>query len=273
MTRGLLIPLLLVLTLAGGGLAQENLLRNGSFDDANATNDAPAHWQAVDNLVWHWTTDPAAPQRGKVLRIDTDVQQRQAYDWWIRRFVKNEPLANAPAKLPTHEPRYDTIGGLDGGWYWSDFIPVKQGGAYKVLIDAKGPGGAQVFIRGYEKQVPLSFGDESPAVQELFRAPRGEPTHDANGRPIRYRLRYTYTTWFALGGGTEWKTYTHRKPRHPNSREITENVRFIRIMIYPFWPAGEYWFDNVRVVEVEPDPEQASPTADEVEHEEGEVIR
>jgi hypothetical protein len=227
-----------------------NLLPNGDFEQVNEQGDGPHHWQAIDNLVYHWAEDPAAPERGRVIRINTDVYQQQAYAWWARRYVQGLPLDQAPARRPTSGNKYDTIAGLDGGFYWSDPIPVKPGGAYRVYVDAKGPK-AKVFIRGYVREPQISFGDEAPAVQQVFRRARGEPETDENGRPIRYRLRYTYTTWFAVGGSDEWTTYTHLQPRHPNNREITENVRWIRIMLYPYWPPGTYWFDNVRVVEVE----------------------
>ena len=85
----------------------------------------------------------------------------------------------------------------------------------------------------------------------MFRKARGDPQLDEKGRPVRYRLRYVYRTWFAIGGSSEWQSYTH-KPRRPNDNELTQNVRYIRIQIYAFWPPGEYWFDNVRVIEVKP---------------------
>jgi len=78
--------------------AAENLIRNGDFETPAEDGTHPAHWQAVDNLVFFWTSDPEAPDRGKVLRIDTDVYQRQAYAWWIDRFVHGEPLEAAPEK-------------------------------------------------------------------------------------------------------------------------------------------------------------------------------
>ncbi len=259
-------------TVADAPDQRKNLIPNGTFDEPAESGEGPARWQQLDHLVFFWTTDPEVPKRGKVIHIDTDVIQSQAYQWWARRFADGEPLSNAPKKIPPQPPGYDTIGGLDGGFYWSDFIPVKQGGAYKVYIDAKGPK-AKVFVRGYEKIVPRSFGDEQPAVQEVFRKARGEPAVDKNGRPVRYRLRYRYQRWFAVGGSDQWQTYTHIKPCHPNSREITEDVRYIRIMLYPYWPRGDYWFDNVRVVEVTADAEQAKPTVDESDVEEGKVMR
>ncbi|MCE9592526.1 MAG: hypothetical protein K8S99_18620 [Planctomycetes bacterium] len=253
-----------------------DLMVNGGFEDADedAENhrDGPPHWQKIDGLVFHWQRDPASPERGRVIRIDTDVDQKQAYSWWVKRYLHDAPLGDAPQKTQTVEPKYGTIAGLDGGFYWSDYIPIRPGRAYRVYVDAKGPA-SKVFIRGYDKELPLSFADESPAVQEVFREARGEPDVDSKGRPLKYRLRYRYTTWFPVGGSAEWKTYTHDRPRHPTGRELTEDVRFIRIVLYPYWPPGEYWYDNVRVYEVDPLPEGGKPKADEADVEEGKVIR
>src|SRR5881409_3232304 len=57
-----------------------DLMVNGGFEEADEKGEGPRHWQKIDNLVWFWTTDPDAPQRGKVIKIDTDVKERQAYD-------------------------------------------------------------------------------------------------------------------------------------------------------------------------------------------------
>lgn len=287
MTAGLLLLLLLMPTAGPDGKPElpppgawesaypegvVNLLRNPGFEEPNAAGDGPVHWQGIDGLVYHWTVDPSAPQRGKVLKINTDVSQGQAYRWWIERYVRGAALDAAPRREPTREPKYDTIAGLDGGFFWSDPIEVKEGGAYRVYVDARGPG-AKVFLRGYVAEPVVSFGDEQPAVQELFRAPRGEPTHDAKGRPIKYRMRYRYTTWFSVGGSDEWKTYSHRAPRHPNNRELTEDVRWVRVMLYPYWPPGEYWFDNVRVVETDPAENAGVPEGEEADFEEGKIVR
>lgn len=250
----------------------KNLLSNGNFETPDISGKSPQDWQQIDGLVWQWIKDPDDQKRGSILRIDTDVTQSQAYQWWVKRFVHHALLADAPAKQPTISPKYDTIGGLDGGFYWSAFFPIEEGKAYKVYIDAKGPM-SKVFLRGYVKELPVSFADESPAVQAVLRKARNEPEVDAQGRPVRYRLRYKYTTWFAVGGSDEWQTYTHIKPRHPTSREMTEDVRYLRVMIYPYWPAGVYDYDNVRVIEVEADAQQATPDVHEVEREEGNVIR
>jgi hypothetical protein len=251
----------------------QSIMVNGDLEEADDQGQNPRGWQHVDNLVYSWATDPASPERGKVIKIDTDVQQKQGYEWWTAHYLHGAELDKAPAKLPTIEPKYDTIAGLDGGFYWSDYIPIKPGRAYKVYVDAKGPG-SKVFIRGYAAQPGLSFADESPAVQQLFREARGEPNYDAKGKQVRYFPRYKYSTWFAVGGNaSEWKTYTHARPRHPTGREMTEDVRYIRIMLYPYWPPATYWYDNIRVYEVDPEPEGGRPKADQADFEEGKVVK
>lgn len=247
-----------------------NLLPNGDFDTPSEDGTHPAHWQRVDNLVFHYVEAPDAPDRGRVMKIDTDVGQKQAYKWWIDHFIHDKPLSEAPD--PKRGTRYGSIGGLDGGWYWSDYIEIDPDKAVRVYVDAKGPG-AKVFVRGYEEKYPVTFADEEAAVQEVFRDARGEPKVDENGRLIRFRPRYRYQTWFAVGGTDDWRTYTHRKPRHPAGRDITEDVRYIRIMIYPYWPAATYWFDNVRVYEVDPEDNMGRPDADEADYEEGKAVR
>ncbi|HEY1784751.1 MAG TPA: hypothetical protein VGG30_04350 [Pirellulales bacterium] len=246
-----------------------NLIKNGDFESPNSAGDGPDHWQQIDNLVYHWSRS-ADPAHGHVMHIETDVGQGQAYAWWKKLYLDKTPLRDAPAKIP--DAGYSSIGGLDGGFYASDLIPIKAGGAYKVYVDAKGPV-AQVFIRGYEKELPLSFGDEQPAVQEMFATARGEPSLTKDGRARKHRLRYAYQTWFAVGGSDDWKTYTHHQPRHPNGRELTEDVRWIRIQIYPFWPATTYEFDNVWVVEVPALDRKGRPAADDADFEEGKVVK
>src|SRR5688500_12847753 len=46
---------------------KENLALNSGFEDANSEGDGPAHWDKTDNLVYHWSRDPDAPDRGRVM--------------------------------------------------------------------------------------------------------------------------------------------------------------------------------------------------------------
>ena len=249
-----------------------DLMVNSGLENPSETGDGPAFWQRPDNLVWQWVdSDDAA--HGKIIRINTDVNQRQAYDWWVDFYFHGKPLSAAPRKAATKPPRYDTVAGLDGGFYISDFIPIKDGGAYRVYVDVKSDNPCMVFIFGYTKKLAMSFADEQPAVQQLFRKARGESDVTESGRAKKYRLRYRYRTWFQSGGDGEWRTYTHQEPRHPNDREITEDVRWIRVMLYPYWPPGVYEFDNIRVYEVPPSETRNRRDADDAEVEEGRLIK
>lgn len=249
----------------------KDLMINGSFETPSKTEQGPAFWQQPDNLVWHWIEGGEDPG-GKIIRIDTDVNQRQAYAWWVDRYMHGKPLVGVPEKQITKPPKYATIAGLDGGFYISDFIPVEEGGAYRVFVDAKGPA-SKVFIFGYVEKLPMHFGDEQPAVQQAFREARGESDVTDSGRAKKYRLRYRYRTWFQVGGSDQWTTYTHKEPRHPNDREITEDVRWIRIMLYPYWPPGVYEYDNVRVYQVDPSETRNRREGDAADVEEGRIIK
>jgi hypothetical protein len=76
------------------------------------------------------------------------VLQSQGYDWWTEIRAGRKTAKDAPKKLPTVEPKYDTLAGLDGVWYFSDFIPVKKGQSYWLTLDVKGPG-ILVWLFGY----------------------------------------------------------------------------------------------------------------------------
>src|SRR5689334_10838996 len=71
----------------------ENFVPNGDFEEGDAT---PAGWQTVDGLSSFWVKDED-PAHGKVIRLDTDVLQSQAYDWWVK-IAKGAAAKDAPAK-------------------------------------------------------------------------------------------------------------------------------------------------------------------------------
>ena len=140
----------------------KNLVPNGDFEDGT---DTPARWQTVDGLTAFYARDPD-PKHNKCVKFDTDVLQSQGYEWWAK-FARAEALRatfgtldqplwaasvfppraqDAPKKLPTVEPKYDTLAGLDGVWYWSDFFPVetRQG----VLAEPGRQGGRDDVLAG-----------------------------------------------------------------------------------------------------------------------------
>src|SRR5436853_6271592 len=89
-----------------------NLIPNGDFEQGK---DTPDGWQQVDGLTTFWIDDPDK-KRGKIIKFDTDVLQSQGYEWW-GKIAKGSKARDAPKKLATTPPKYDTLAGLDGVWY------------------------------------------------------------------------------------------------------------------------------------------------------------
>jgi hypothetical protein len=157
--------------------------------------------------------------------------------------------AGRPPKLPTVEPKYDTLAGLDGVWFWSDFIPVERGKSYWLTLDVKGPP-LLVWLVGYPEKGSTAFGADAAAFQEFLKAKTtGRPTPQKRGREP-FLHTYVWKGQLAAGGSDRWKTYSRRaKPFRPTA--ATPNVKFVRILIFPFWPPATSYVDNVSLVEVE----------------------
>ena len=221
-----------------------NLVPNGDFEDGDG---APKGWQTIDGLTTFWIKDDD-PKRGKVIKFDTDVLQSQGYDWWVKIAGGAKPK-DAPKKLPTTEPKYDTLAGLDGVWFWSDPFPLEKGKAYWLTIDVKGPG-LLVWLIGYPDKPDTSFGADAAAFQEYLKEKKtGKPAENKRGRDP-FIHKYVWKGQLAAGGSNEWKTYSRRKqPFRPTAN--TPNVKWGRIVILPTWPPGEYYIDNVKLTEIE----------------------
>jgi hypothetical protein len=221
-----------------------NLLPNGNFDAGKIT---PGHWQTVDGLSSFWVKDADA-RRGRVLKFDSDVLQSQAYDWWLKIDDGASPL-KAPRKVPTTPPKYDTLAGLDGVWFWSHPIPIKKGKPYWLTLDVKGPE-ILVWLVGYPEKPSVSFGADAGAVQQYFSKRRGKAQPNKRGRKA-FIHKYVWRGQLKAGGANQWRTYSRRKkPFHPT--KYTPKVKWVRVLLYPFWPPGKYFVDNVRLVEYDP---------------------
>ncbi|MFN0198004.1 MAG: hypothetical protein ACKVT0_14760 [Planctomycetaceae bacterium] len=221
----------------------DNLLPNGDFETGEQI---PAAWQTIDGLSTFWVDDPD-PARGKVLKFDTDILQSQAYNWWVKIGNGASPF-DAPEKMPTVEPKYDTLAGLDGVWFWSDPIPIEPGQAYWLTLDAKGKG-MLVWLVGYPEKPDVSFAADAGAVQQYFAKMKGTaPPNERNRKAFIHK--YVWKGQLSVGGSDEWKTFSRReKPFHPTKN--TPSVRYVRVLLYPYWPPGEYFVDNVRIVKHE----------------------
>jgi hypothetical protein len=115
-------------------------------------------------------------------------------------------------------PAGNAIADTYGLSFYSDAIPVKSGMAYRVSFDFKGhSGGGKLWVRGWG----------------MF---EGE------------RRRRWETIVFCRSKGNEWTHF--EQDFHPTKHrpEVTE----MKVMLYSYHPAGEYWFDNVKIEPIAP---------------------
>ncbi|MBY0232569.1 MAG: hypothetical protein K2W96_25090, partial [Gemmataceae bacterium] len=230
-----------------------NLLPNGDFEEGK---DTPAKWQKVDGLSTFWVDDPGK-KRGKVIKFDTDILQSQGYEWWAKIHA-GAKAKDAPKKKPTVEPKYDTLAGLDGVWFWSDFIPVEKGKKYWLTMDIKSEGpDVMAWLVGYEKKESEEFGADANAFQEYLMEKKlasagkvldRKRNFDSiiNKHVYRGQLNVRYSK--ALPDG--WRRMTRdTMPFNPTSKH-TPKVKFVRVLVLPYWPPGICYLDNVRLTEV-----------------------
>ena len=227
----------------------KNLVVNGDFEKGK---DSPDGWQQVDGLTTFWVDDPDK-KRGKVIKFDTDVLQSQGYDWWVK-IAKGSKAKDAPKKLPTKEPKYDTLAGLDGVWYWSDFIPVEKGKAYWFTMDYKGTPDVMAWLVGYEKKESTAFGADANAFQEYLKEKNTGKVAD-NKRLFesfinKYKWRGQLNGRYAKNLGNGWRRFTRDKMPFRPTKPYAD-VKFVRVLVLPFWPPGVSYLDNVRLTEYE----------------------
>ena len=230
-----------------------NLILNGGFEEGK---DTPIKWQKTDGLTSFWVDDPGK-KRGKVIKFDTDVLQSQGYEWWAKIHGGAKAL-DAPMKLPTVAPKYDTLAGLDGVWFWSDFIPVEKGKAYWLTMDIKSEGpDVMAWLVGYEKKESEEFGADANAFQEYLMEKKLKAVGKVLDRKRNFDSiinKYVYRGQLnaryskALPDG--WRQWTRDKlPMRPAGK-MTPRVRFARVLVLPYWPPGVCYLDNVRLTEV-----------------------
>ena len=96
---------------------------------------------------------------------------------------------------------------------YSDPIPVKPNQPYRITFDFKGHnGGAKVWVRGWGM--------------------------------VQGQQRRRWETWVGCNGSSAgWSTCSQVFFPTKVRPEVTE----MRVMLFAFYPAGLYWFDNVRI--------------------------
>jgi hypothetical protein len=223
--------LLAALALAGSADAQRrsNLVPNGGFE--KGANGCPQGWDRPDGLTSFWVKDPL--RKGRCMRFDSDVYQGE---YAARREQMKRPDPPPPRpKKPTSGAKYDTVGGINGVPFFSEFIAIDPKTPYRISVEfmpgAAGLPGAKlvpkVFIKGYvsiqrevwdeERQRAVSRAIDRVAFKEYKNLEGGEAG------------KWTRTTFYSWPG--------RRNPK----------ITRAKLMLFPYWPPGEYFFDNVRL--------------------------
>jgi hypothetical protein len=202
--------------------ARKNLVTNGNFE--KGSRPGPHGWQLPDGLTSFWVRTPGG--KGRSIKINTDVlasQFRQREDEMELAREKGRPAPPAPKRIPTRDPKYDTVAGLDGVHFTSDKISVDPAKHYKLQVDVRVEGKAapKVWVKAYAE-----------------RTSRG-------GTRTRVVWKKSLN---CKDADATWATYTMVFPR--NTR-IPAAVSHIRIQLYPYWPPATYYFDNVRLCEID----------------------
>ena len=109
-------------------------------------------------------------------------------------------------------PAGNAIAETYGLSYYSDAIPVRTGQAYRVTFDFKGKGGGKVWVRCYG----------------FF---EGE---------MRRRYEKVVNCKGSEKGWTTQSAVLHPTRQRPEVKEM-------KVMLYAYYPAGIYWFDNIRI--------------------------
>ena len=193
--------------------AVENLVKNGTFDEGEAT---ASHWEPANGLTTFFETEEG---RGRMVKMDTLVEREQAMAW--AQAFQADPTLKPPAKTPIAPTSYGSIGGNEGVMLDSEFIDCKPGQDYKLTADFKGAGKPFVWIKGF-----------------LW-----HPTRKAWADGYQTRLEPGSVS------KTEWRTFSIGF----NPTAKSQRIQKFKIRLYAYWPNGLYFFDNVRVEEITPE--------------------
>lgn len=234
---------------------------NGGFDAGHKG------WARPDNVSTLLLADPRTGRKGKVLKIFTDLD-RDAWLAYQRDLMLGKADPARPPKIPPPKGKYSSVGALEGVHYRSDWIEATPGGRYWLVADMMGRSAGmffpKIFVKGFADFSALADGLSDVSLNELGLTPekfaelpkakRDELIKaDAKKNPQRYR-REVYR-WYLACRNKEGVWQHYAAPFPPRGR-LPANVRWLRIEVYAYWPAGEYFFDDVHLYK---DPRQKAP--------------
>lgn len=200
---------LVLLMLAAVASAAEPLVRNGDFESPDPTDATrPLGWGRPDGLGVRWAEAPSSAD-GKT------SGKAMRFDTAVS---EKAMVASWKAQGITEWDVPDASGGPIGATYglslYSDPFPIVQGQPYAIEVRHRGVGGGKIWVRGYVRS-----GD---------------------------KLKRVYEAQTELKPSADWVQVVyafHPTKAHPPIPPPTE----MKVMLYAYWPAGESWFDDVRL--------------------------
>ncbi|NQT85547.1 hypothetical protein HQ560_02210, partial [bacterium] len=197
-----------------------NLIQNPSFEKGA---DTPVGWSPVDGLCTFWID--RGDGKGKCIKCDTNVLESQAVPWMQKVRSGKAKAKDAPKPIPVKPSQiYATIGGLTGVQVYSHYIPVKTNMRYRLSVDIKAKWGGIFFPKAFVKGYGDNTDEFTTQKREFYRA---------------YLALRTKTQ------GKEWETFT--RTFNPSLRNA--EVKYMRVMLYAYWPLGDYYWDNIILTE------------------------
>jgi len=229
--------------------------RNGSFEARHLG------WDRPDNVSTFIEPGPAG--RGKILRVRTDL----ARDPWLayRRALRlGQTTPDRPPRI-ARDTSYGSVAGLEGVHFRSEWLTSIPFQRWWMTCDANKCGGTpKIFVKGF-----LDWRDRADGLPESSLARLGMTPgqfaalpearrkqlieQDVKRRPEQYR-RECYRWYLNLRGpSNQWHHYAAVCPPRGG---MPDNVKWLSIQVYSYWPPGTYLWDNVHLYK---DPRQTAP--------------
>lgn len=225
----------------------ENLVNNPGFEETAGFK--AIDWTGFDKLSVF--VDKSGGNPGNCLHFDTDVTCKQ---WEEKQQNPEEEV-----KKITKRGKYSIIGAHGGAKSWSRPIEVTPGAVYLLQTDVKGPGGEPfIFLKGF-RQCTASEAERRGDDTRFFKPFADGPSYSlmVGGEEKRQPVDGDWMQLFR-------QRLICRIPKNAENKwnrcetivTIPSNrFRVTRILLMPFafWPAGDYYFDNITFKQITPE--------------------
>ncbi len=230
--------------------------------------DPTSGWDAADNVAIFY--ERSDDDRGGVLRVKTDLK-REPYLAY-RQALKTGQAD--PAEPPTikEDKSFTSLAGVEGVHVRSAWIRATPGQRYWLTADIQGQANEaffpRIFVKGFLADYDAVNGLHGRSMRERGLTPKSFAAlsqaerkqivaDDVAQHPERYR-RECYRWYLACRVRDRgWQRFAEPFPPRGG---LPDNVQWLRIDIYCYWPPGEYVIDNVGLYA---DPRQTAPLPEE----------